>query len=170
MELRRGKIQNEKLAAWEEASESRKRRRSNRRKNTVDVKHRERQCLRCLIEGGLWDNTSSSEYKPEYDEDEGSDGEVTLEVESNVEGENLERVCSGQDSMSDIPKGSCEGGERKKLSSRQGRHRRGGMGSIPVAVEDSQPCIEAGNEKSEVRSRKGSGHCWTGGEDNDVVL
>jgi len=119
MELQSGKIQNEKVAALEEASESRKRLRSNRRENTVDVKHRERQRLRCLIEEGLWDNSSSSEYEPEYDEDEGSDGEVSLEVELNVEGENLERVCSGQDSMSNIPEGSCEGGEGR--SGRLGR-------------------------------------------------
>ena len=125
------------MAAREEASESRKRRRSNRRENIVDVKHKERPRLGCLIEGGLWDNSSSSEYELEYDEDEGSDAEVSLEVESNVEGENFDRVCSGQDSMSDIPKGSCQGGERKKWSCRQGRRTRGGMGSNPVAVEDS---------------------------------
>jgi len=44
------------------------------------------------------------------------------------------------------------------------------MGSSPVAVDDSRPCNEAGNEESEVRSRKGSGHCWTSREDSDVVL
>jgi len=69
MELRSRKIQNDKVAAREEGSESKKRRISNRRKNAVDVKHRERQRLRCLIEGGLCDNTSSSKYEPEYDED-----------------------------------------------------------------------------------------------------
>jgi len=68
MELRRRKIQNEKVAARNEGSESRKRRRSNRREKTIDRKDRERQRLRCLIEGGLWENTSSSKYEPDYTE------------------------------------------------------------------------------------------------------
>ena len=170
MELRSRKTQNDKIAAREEGSQSKKRRISNRRENAVDVKHTERQRLRCLIEGGLWDNTSSSEYEPEYDEDEGSDGEVSLEVESNVEGESCGVVCGGQDWRCDIREGSCEVGERKKSSLRGGSSSRGGMGSSPEVVEDCGPCIEGGNGKSEVRRGKGRGHCWTSGEDNDVVL
>ena len=84
--------------------------------------------MRCLIEGDLWDNNSSSEYEPEYDEDEGSDGEISLEMESNVDGENLDRVCSERDLMAEMPEGSSGGGESEKWSSRQGRHTWGGMG------------------------------------------
>jgi len=120
MELRSRKIENDNVAAREEGSESKKHRISNRRENAVDVKHMERQRLRCLIEGALWDNTSSSEYEPEYDEAEGSDGDVSLEVESKVLGESLGVVCGGQDWRCDIPEGSFEVGERKKSSLRGG--------------------------------------------------
>ena len=170
MELRSRKIHNEKVAVRKEGSESRKRRRSNRTEKTIDVKDMERQRLRCLIEGGLWENTSSSEYEPDYGEDEGSDGEVSLEAESNLEGEILGTDSVEEDWISDIPEGSCQGQERKKWSCTQGRWRSGGLGRSPVAVEECGPSIEGGNGKSEVRCRKGSGHWWRGGEDNDVVL
>jgi len=170
MKLRTRKIQTEKVAPREEANDSRKRHRSNKRENTVDVKHRERQRMRCLIERDLWDNSSSTDYEPEYDEDEGSDGEISLEAESNVDGKKSDRVCNGEDSVPITPKGSSRGVASKKWSSRQEGRRRGGMGSSPADVEERRPGNGVGNGKSEVRMRKGNGNCWIVGEDCDVVL
>jgi len=95
MELRTRRIQTEEVPAQEEASDSRKHRRSKIREFTVDVKHRERQRMRCIIEGGLSEGSSSIKYEVEDDEDEGHDSEISLEPESNVEGDNLDRVGSG---------------------------------------------------------------------------
>ena len=170
MELRARKIETEKVAPREEAKDSRKRGRSNRRENTVDVKCRERQDMRSVIEGGLSDNSSGSEYKPEYDEEEGSDGEISLEVESNVDGESLDRVCSEADSMGEMAEGSAGGGESKKWSARQGRRTEGGMGRSPVHGDARRPGNEAGNGKSKESRQKGSGHCWTVVVDSDIVL
>ena len=56
-------------------------------------------------------NSSSTEYDANYDEDEESDGEISLEAESNVDEEKSDRVCSREDS---VPDGSSQGVESKK--------------------------------------------------------
>ena len=53
--------------------------------------------MRCLTEGDLWENSSSTEYELDYDEDEEYDVEIFLEVEPNVDGEMPDRVCNGED-------------------------------------------------------------------------
>jgi len=45
----------------------------------------------------LCKNSSSTEYDANYDEDEESDGEISLEAESNVVGETSDRVRNGED-------------------------------------------------------------------------
>ena len=42
-------------------------------------------------------NSSSTEYDANYDEDEESDGEISLQVDSNVDGEIWDRACSRED-------------------------------------------------------------------------
>jgi len=53
--------------------------------------------MRGLVEGDLWQSSSNSEYKPEFDEEEGSDGQISLEAKSHVDGEMWETMGSEQD-------------------------------------------------------------------------
>ena len=53
--------------------------------------------MRCLLEGEMWGNSSRTEYKPDDEEDEDSDGQMSFESESNVHGDKWGCSCVGDD-------------------------------------------------------------------------
>ena len=170
MELRPRTGETEKGAGTEKAQDARKRRRSNRRENTVDVKRREREDMRCVIEGDLWDNSTGSEYEPHSDEEEGSEGDVSLEVESNLEGEHLETGCREEDFRGTMAEGNCGGEESEKRSGSKGTVTEGGLGRSPVVGDGRRARNEGGKGKSEIWREKASRDRSTVVADDDVVL
>jgi len=53
--------------------------------------------MRGVVDGELWQSSSSSEYVPEFDGEGESEGEISMEAESDVDGEMWERMVTEQD-------------------------------------------------------------------------
>ena len=87
MELRTRRGKEGSSLGVDERNESRKLRRRNDCDNEIEAEHCVTQLMRGVVEGELWQSCSSSEYEPESNREGDSKGKISLEVESDVDGE-----------------------------------------------------------------------------------
>jgi len=163
----------------DERKESRKRQRANDAEDESEAEHCVTQLMRGVVEGELMQSSSGSEYEPKIEEEGDSGGEISLEAESDVDGEMWETMGTDDDVGLEHNMAECSNaGVRSRRSSDGGAGGAGDRrGSYRRGVERRSTKEESGKlegqRKSAIRKARGGNEEGSVGgtvEECDVML
>ena len=117
MEMRTRRGKEGSSMGVDERMELRKQRRANDGEDESEAEHCVTQLMRGVVEGELMQSSSGSEYEPKIEEEGDSGGEISLEAESDVDGEMWETMGTDDDvglehNMAECSNEECKVGGR----------------------------------------------------------